>query len=63
MAPWVPSWDRSVLQLSFAMVPDLLLHPLLCGGVSGFGLVHLVWGLHDFQLWLDERRLRGRTTS
>jgi hypothetical protein len=34
----------------------LLLHPLFRGAVSGFGLVHLVWGANDLQALLGWRR-------
>jgi hypothetical protein len=45
--PWSPGWDRTVLLLPAAALRALFLHPLLRGAVSGFGLVHLVWSMHD----------------
>jgi hypothetical protein len=47
--PWSPTWDRAMMNLSFPTLRLLLLHPFLRGGLSGLGLVHLVWGAHDLQ--------------
>ncbi len=33
-----------------------LLHPIVRGAITGFGLVHLIWGAHDLDLWLAERK-------
>jgi len=47
-APWYPEWDRLMLQLvPFQVLRLILLHPVFRGAVTGFGLVHLLWGLHD----------------
>ena len=46
-APWSPEWDRIVMQIPIVAVKMLLLHPGFRGAVTGFGLVHLVWGIHD----------------
>lgn len=56
LSPWSPRWDESVIQLSNLDLSSLLLHPAMRGAISGFGLVHLVWGAHDLDLWLAERR-------
>jgi hypothetical protein len=45
--PWSPGWDRTVLLLPPGSLRALFFHPLLRGAVSGFGLVHLVWSMHD----------------
>ena len=51
VAPWSALWEELLLS-----VPVLsrwlvwLVHPALRGLVSGFGLLHLVWGLHDLDL-------------
>ena len=51
LAPWTPGWD-----LMLAHVPILGLRwlgvPWLRGALSGFGLVHLIWALHDLGLFL-----------
>ena len=56
-SPWSPGWDRTVLMLPSAALRALVLHPLFRGAVSGFGLVHLVWSMHDLTGALY-RRLR-----
>jgi hypothetical protein len=62
LAPWSPAWERTLLQLPFASIYLLALHPALRGAVSGFGLMHLVWGAHDLDdLLLTWRRTRDST--
>lgn len=56
LSPWSPRWDESVIQLASFELSSLLLHPAVRGAISGFGFVHLVWGAHDLDLWLSERR-------
>ena len=63
LAPWSPSWDRAVSQIPNFSVQAVLFHAAVRGAVSGFGLVHLVWGVHDLDEWLAQRRLRGQSTS
>ena len=55
LAPWSLIWDRSLVHLPAAGLRNVFLHPALRGGVSGFGLVHLVWGAHDLDAWLTRR--------
>jgi hypothetical protein len=55
--PWSPGWDRTVLLLPSAALRAAFLHPMFRGAVSGFGLVHLVWSMHDLTDSLF-RRLR-----
>lgn len=47
IAPWYPLWDAAVVQISFTALRTFCLHPVTRGAVSGFGLIHIVWGLHD----------------
>ncbi len=56
LSPWSPRWDQSVVQLADIRLVTFLLHPAVRGAITGFGLVHLVWGAHDLDLWLSERR-------
>jgi hypothetical protein len=63
LAPWSPSWDRVVTRIPSFALQGLLFHPVFRGAVSGFGLVHLVWGVHDLDRWLVRRRLRERSTT
>ena len=45
VVPWSPGWDQ---MLTFLSTPfEWLRLPLLRGALSGFGLVHLVWCVHD----------------
>jgi len=55
VAPWLPVWDRTVMQISFTALRNLCLHPALRGAVTGFGLIHVVWGLHDLKALLTRR--------
>ncbi len=45
VAPWSPGWSLMLSNLSPSF--ELLGTPLLRGALSGFGLVHLVWCVHD----------------
>ncbi len=45
VTPWSPGWNQMLSHLSATF--ELLGSPLLRGALSGFGLVHLVWCLHD----------------
>lgn len=63
LAPWSPMWDRAVTQIPSWSLHAVLLHPVFRGLISGFGLVHLTWGVHDLDRWLAERRLGGRSTT
>jgi len=56
LAPWNGGWDRLAFQMPFEALRDLLLTPGFRGAVTGFGLVHLVWGLHDLRALLGGRR-------
>ncbi len=56
IAPWGPAWDRTLSHLPLGPLAALFLHPVFRGAVSGFGLVHLVWGANDLQSLLPWRR-------
>jgi hypothetical protein len=62
LAPWSASWERAIvyLPLSASLLPPLL-SPALRGGVTGFGLIHLVWAAHDLDRLLS--RLRSRAAA
>ena len=47
LVPWSPGWDQMLSFLSARF--ELLRQPLLRGALSGFGLVHLVWCIHDLR--------------
>jgi len=49
-APWSPAWDTMLSALPGGL--HLLTLPLLRGALTGFGLVHLVWVLHELDAML-----------
>lgn len=49
LAPWNPGWDRLAFQMSPPLLRELLLHGGFRGAISGFGLIHIVWGLYDLK--------------
>lgn len=55
VSPWTPSWERLIAIVPWAALHGLALAPALRGLISGFGVVHLLWALHDVDLML--RRL------
>jgi hypothetical protein len=57
---WTPGWEHAVVKIPFPELRHLCLHPILRSGVTGLGLVHLVWGAHDLDLLLARWRSRGR---
>ena len=61
-APWSSTWDRAVINLPFPSLHDLYLDSLFRGALSGFGLVHIVWGAHDLEQWLARRQHAGANT-
>jgi hypothetical protein len=56
--PWSPVWDQTMIQIPLQELRSVCLHPVLRGAMSGFGLVHLVWGVHDLDALLSRRKLR-----
>lgn len=52
MSPWLAAWSHAVLLLPFGPLRDFLLTSWTRGLISAFGLLHLVWGLHDLDLFL-----------
>jgi hypothetical protein len=64
LIPWTTGWELMLSHLHFPGVGVLKL-PAARGAVTGFGLVHLVWGLHDLQelLHADGPPSHGGTRS
>jgi hypothetical protein len=58
LAPWSPAWDRNFVQLPFGAAREVLLHSWFRGAVTGFGIVHLLWAIHDCEQWWTSRRAR-----
>ena len=61
--PWSPFWDRTLIQIPFEWVRTAGLHPWVRGAVSGFGVVHLIWALHDLISLLPRRRRHPPATA
>lgn len=53
MAPWSINWDRMLLHMPNDWLRLAGLHPLARGAVTGFGVVHVIWGAHDLAAWLE----------
>lgn len=67
MIPWTSGWDQMLAFLPWDAAGFLKL-PWVRGGLTGFGLVHLVWGFHDLQVLLranpeDSRTLGHRNSQ
>lgn len=62
MLPWSPIWDRLALGLPGIELQLAALRPWVRGVITGFGLLHLVWGAHDLDAWLIARRRRRSVT-
>ena len=58
IAPWREFWNLLVTRsaLSQAHLGAFLMLPWVRGAVTGFGLVHLIWGIHDLERILLSRR-------
>ena len=59
LAPWSPVWDRTLIQLPSELLRGIGLHPFLRAAMTGFGLIHIVWGAHDLDDLIFRRRLRA----
>lgn len=46
LLPWSPGYDQMLNLLHLDQLAPLR-QPWVRGAISGFGLVHLVWGVHD----------------
>ena len=56
LAPWNSTWDRTIISLPFPALHDFYMDPLFRGALSGFGLLHILWGAHDLERWLARRQ-------
>ena len=60
MLPWTAYWDRLVLGLPLIQVQMAAMRPWVRGAVTGFGLLHLLWGAHELDAWLVARQRRRK---
>lgn len=53
--PWMPAWDRAMVQMPWALLRNAMLSAWMRGAWTGFGFVHLLWGIHDLVGWVTRR--------
>lgn len=56
--PWSASWNQLAWSVPTALLHGWLTAGALRGAISGFGLCHLLWALHDLDAYL--RRATAR---
>lgn len=56
--PWREAWQRLLIEFPIEGVRTLLMSSISRGAITGFGLVHLVWGAHDLRELLHRRASR-----
>lgn len=56
IVPWTKSWALNPLLHATPALTALADNPFMRGLISGFGLVHLIIGLHDIAMLIRERR-------
>ena len=55
-APWFKEWDQIMMQIiPFQGARSFFLHAWVRGAITGFGMVHMVWGAHDLIAVLTRR--------
>ncbi len=59
LLPWSPAWEQIMRQIPFAALQTAVLSPVLRGATTGFGLVHLLWGIHDIVALLSKKRVKA----
>jgi hypothetical protein len=65
IAPWRDFWNLLVSRsaLSQAHLGAVLMLPWVRGAVTGFGLIHLIWGIHDLErILLGKRASNGKAS-
>ncbi len=55
LSPWTGSWDRLGAVLPWGTLRAIVLATWYRGLIASFGVVHLLWALHDIDL-LTHRR-------
>ena len=58
LLPWGASWERTIVQIPSELLRVSLLHPFARSLVSAFGVLHLIWAMHDLQAIVSRRRSR-----
>jgi hypothetical protein len=63
LAPWTDSWQQLATLLPLGGLRSLVTMSWLRGMVSGFGVVHLVWAVHDIDLVLRSPSPHARSSA
>ncbi len=63
VAPWTPAWDRISGLMGGGLLSSLFLASWVRSLCSAFGSLHLVWLLHDLDLFLRDRPHRAPDTA
>ncbi|MCM2270325.1 MAG: hypothetical protein NDJ75_09495 [Thermoanaerobaculia bacterium] len=63
LAPWTAAWQQLATLVPVGGARVLLSQPWLRGLVSGFGMVHLVWAVHDIDLVLRRSPPHARDSA
>ncbi len=58
LSPWLQTWNHVVMLLPFGLARAFLLTSWARATISAFGLLHLVWGIHDLDLFLRRHSRR-----
>lgn len=61
VVPWSRVWTRLVFETAHLPIYPLVQLPFFRAAVTGFGLVHFVWGIHDLYLLLHRDLERGES--
>jgi hypothetical protein len=59
LAPWTPVWDRTLIHVHAEALRLFCLHPFVRASITGFGLIHLIWGAHDLDELIFRRKVRA----
>ena len=62
LVPWREAWSQLLFGFPSQTVRQALLTSVGRGAVTGFGLIHLVWGAHDLQELLASRSAARQRT-
>lgn len=55
LSPWTGSWGRLGALLPWGALREIVLATWYRGLIASFGVVHLLWALHDLDLLLRRR--------
>ncbi len=59
LLPWREGWQSLLTTFPVPSLRAVLTLPVARGAITGFGLIHLVWGAHDLRTLFRGRRREG----